>query len=855
MRRAWIGLALLSASWLFGLGYYHAANYLVWGLALVAGTGLLYGVTVIRPTRRESMIAAVMLFPVALVIPWPWRAAALLIMAGLLLATAPIPRLWPTRIGQACLATGTVLTAQAVLIWVYTSLTANSHELPGWLAQVPYAMARLLGIDATCDGTSVAMNSIRRVHRVGATWEWLLDPVTLSFLVGGMVLLCLHRRAGDRTDAGARSSARAIPALLICTTLWLPFRAALLAAIFMHRALRTPYDDPLVLMDMFWSPWVHLLLLIGVVLLTARFAPLPASPIYPTPLSRPYWPRRVFFGGAMLLGVFLMTFGLFREPSGQRKQGRIWVDEHHSTWEPTGRPYDAEWYGQESGYNYACIYDYCSRYYEMGRLDKAIEPNTLQACDVLIVKIPTARYDPNEIACIERFVESGGGLLLIGEHTDVFKSGTYLNDIAQRFGFRFRYDCVFGIDTKFNELYAPPMVCHPIVQRVPSMDFAVSCSIDPGRSRGRAAIRATGLWSLPADYHVSNFYPQVEDRPEARYGAFIQLWATHRQAGRIAAFTDSTIFSNFSTFEPGKAELMLGMLEWLNHRQPDWTVNPVLIVLGIALVLVGLISVRQWPGAPFVLLCAAMLGATWAGAAVRTSHLRGLPAPKPVRPFTHVVVDQSVCRPVLPISGFISGEKTGFGIFERWILRLGYFTSRARGEDIFAGDAVVFFYPNQEVPLEFHGELSRYVASGGKVLIVDSPANTGSTANSLLHPFGMTVAGDPLPAGPLGTPSGWPAGVQVDTAAEIRGGTPLIRLDGKPVAATIDQGKGSVTCVSFGSRFCDFSMGVTGDVIPDATLRNVYELQFRLLKSILGPAASGSSIQVPASGVGGQPGQ
>ena len=85
-------------------------------------------------------------------------------------------------------------------------------------------------------------------------------------------------------------------------------------------------------------------------------------------------------------------------------------------------------------------------------------------------------------------------------------------------------------------------------------------------SLGRAVIRSTGLRNLPADYHVSNFYPQVEDHAYSRYGAFVQLWATRRGAGRVAAFTDSTVFSNFSTFEPGKAELMLGMLEWLNHR-------------------------------------------------------------------------------------------------------------------------------------------------------------------------------------------------------------------------------------------------------------------------------------------------
>ena len=51
-----------------------------------------------------------------------------------------------------------------------------------------------------------------------------------------------------------------------------------------------------------------------------------------------------------------------------------------------------------------------------------------------MVKVPTSRYAPDEIMAIERFVESGGGLMLVGEHTSVFNTGVYINDIARIFG-------------------------------------------------------------------------------------------------------------------------------------------------------------------------------------------------------------------------------------------------------------------------------------------------------------------------------------------------------------------------------------------------------------------------------------
>lgn len=831
MRRAWVGLALLSASWLFGLGYYHDPIWAIWALLVLAGTGLFVGIEIRTPTRIESFVAAALLASVVLMVPWPWRAPALLLVAGLLLCVAPIPRRWPHRLGLAALTAGMILTAQAAGMLAYESFTARSHELPWQLARMLHVTGQGLGIPAALDGTTLALYSIRHTHRLGATWGLLLDPVTFSFLVGGAVLICL-RTAATSFGGILRHRMPQLLGLVLCVALWLPVRAAILIAVHMHRALRTPYEAPLALMGPFWSPWVLSLLLAGPVLLAWRFVRTPTVAPAP-PIAVPRQARRIVCVVMAFAGAVLVTIGLLWAPSGPRKPGRIWVDEHRSTWERTDRPYEPNWYGQDSGYNYACIYDYCSRFYDMGRLTASIDANTLDGCDVLMVKVPTARYTPEEIAHIERFVEAGGGLLLVGEHTNVFNSGTYLNDIATRFGFRFRYDCLFDIDAPFEQLYRPPLVPHPIVQHMPPMDFAVSCSIEPQLSTGRAVIQATGLRSLPADYHASNYYPQVEDRADARYGAFIQLWTADYGAGRVAAFGDSTIFSNFSTFEPGKAELMQGMLEWLNHRSPSRDTRPILILLGVLLGAGALVLGRTWPGAGFMLLSGVLLGITTAGVTVRSLHRTAIPTPKPSRPFTHVVIDRTVCDTPLSRSGFIAGQADGFGIFERWILRLGYFTSRRVGGDVFSGDLLVFLYPRKEVASEFRRQLADYVNSGGRVLVIDAPANTGSTANALLHPFGMRMVNGPLLAGPLETPAGWPANVTTRNAGRIEGGTPLIRIAGQPVAAITAFGRGTVTAVAFGAQFADSNMGVTGDTIPDATMRSLYEIEFQLLRSVL----------------------
>ena len=829
--RAWLGIALLAASWLLGLSYYHQANWWAWAVAVAAGTALLIGFVRRMPGRVTSVVAAVLLQPAVWLAPWPYRAAPLLITLGLLAHLPSFPRRWPRAIGSAAVAAGVVLLGQSLAMVGYASLTARSHELPWPLPSLVGAVASLLGADVAVDGSRLALWSMREVHNLGATWELLLDPPTLCFLVGGVVVLSLQWWARSSPQCRrAPALLKGTAALVVAVLAWLPVRAGLQIALLLHRALRTDYDAPLDLIGQLWSPWLHLLLLVPPVLLAWRFARLPAATDIEPTAAPPTWRRPL---AAVLAGVSVgvLSAAVFWDPVGTRKDGRVLVDEHHSTWEPTEKPYDTKWYGHDSGYNYACIYDYCSRFYDMGRLKAPIDDAALSQCDVLVLKVPTSPYASDEIAAIRRFVQRGGGLVLIGEHTDVFGTGRHLNAVARSFGFAFRYDCCFGIDSFFDDHYPPRLVPHPITQGMPPFEFAVSCSIAPGLSRGRAAIVGTGLRNLTADYHVSNFYPQAENKAHMRYGAFVQLLATRHGAGRVVAFGDSTVFSNFSTFEPGKPELWLGMIEWANHRGG---ISPRvwLALLGAVGLAGALFLARRWDGAWVLLLAAGVCGWAVAVVGVRAAHRAAMPPPKAARPMTLVTIDRTVCGSHLPKSGFVAGNAGEFGIFERWILRLGYFTSRRSDAAALEGDLLVFFRPDLPISDKFREAFGRYVADGGKALILDAPDNTKSTANSLLWPFGLKIDRQTKLDGLLAVPQGWPS-VPVASAARVTGGTPLARLKGEPVAATVRHGKGTVTVVAFASRFADTRMGVTGDIEPGPDLQKVFDLQFTLLRTII----------------------
>src|SRR3954452_13214244 len=100
-----------------------------------------------------------------------------------------------------------------------------------------------------------------------------------------------------------------------------------------------------------------------------------------------------------------------------------------------------------------------------------------------------------------------------------------------------------------------------------------------------------------------------------------------------------------------------------------------------------------------------------------------MPLPTAKRPMTMVVMDQTLNSVELPKDGFIAGKAKDFGIFERWILRVGYFTTRRSGLDAIGGDVLVFLYPNKPVTDEYRSKLAEYVKAGGHVLVIDAEEN------------------------------------------------------------------------------------------------------------------------------------
>ena len=138
------------------------------------------------------------------------------------------------------------------------------------------------------------------------------------------------------------------------------------------------------------------------------------------------------------------------------------------------------------------------------------------------------------------------------------------------------------------------------------------------------------------------------------------------------------------------------------------------------------------------------------------------------------------------------------------------------------------------------------MAAGGRLLLIDSPETSGTTANSLLYRFGLVVKIALGVQGELKSSGSWPA-IPVQQTFEIEGGKPILWVGKTPVAARVGFGKGSVLVLGCGSILNDTGMGLRYNIPPDAKLLTRFDLLYVAAPARPSPAKSWSLPPARAS--------
>ncbi|TKJ39021.1 hypothetical protein CEE37_11390 [candidate division LCP-89 bacterium B3_LCP] len=584
----------------------------------------------------------------------------------------------------------------------------------------------------------------------------------------------------------------------------------------------------------YWDPLMILVSLVPLVALTKEPDDLPSKRTPSNQSTRAgKTPRWSFFMG-LAFGISIIFAFSFRDP-GKPSYGSVLINEHGSDWEWTTEPLDTVNFSEKTTYNYYCLAQFLDYFYQVDANFEPLSTERLKNVDVLILKTPTQAFNDEEIAAVVEFVERGGGLWVIGDHTNVFGSSSYLNPLLKRFGLKLNYDSTHDLQTGKLSLYRKPSIfAHPTVQHLPHYLFATSCTISaPWRADG--AIIGYGLRSDKLDYSQKNFFPDRSRKLfDNGFGIFLQQAALNFGKGRILLYTDSTTFSNFFTFIKGKPELILGSISWLNRTNYLGWIKSVALVTAI-LFLLAIILTSRWNGASFAGMLLGLIISTWS---VQTISIKTYPLPEPTKDVPWVNFEREHSGYFLPTLRLAEKGDKSYLTFFVWTQRVGAVPREM--DDLSEAAAqkypMVMIDPAAPFTDVERRELQRYLQRGGKLLLINSADNIPEAANQLLMEYGVELIVHPVLSDFVSTLT--LAGRQFPLVIDgeyssIRGGTPFLKSDqGDVIGVTLPVGKGKIWVFSCGHLFRNEFMGHT-TVTPDEGLKALYRIEFDLIRDLI----------------------
>lgn len=605
----------------------------------------------------------------------------------------------------------------------------------------------------------------------------------------------------------------------------------------------TPYDDPdfnlAALLD--WRVGLAIDLVAG--LAAAQLwlrRPRDADMAAATTMRRPR--HGLLLATAVVTGILWSSDGIL-DACGQRApeaKVRVAVDELHSRWESSDIRLTRDHYGQESGYNFRGLCSWLEgRHGPIRRLYEPASDATLTDVDVLVVKTPTQAFSGEELAAIDRFVANGGGLVLIGDHTNVYGTSEILNSIASPLGFRFAYDCCFDHRQRFEFRYQkePHVARHPVLAGMQDILFEVGCTIDIDSPRVRPILVGRSLKSQPIDYGIENYYGKPRDRSEQECGQFPILVAANRGKGRVVAIADSTLFSTFSVFMPGRCEIVDGMIAYVSGRDVGESGRDLAWRLAVGMTLLLFLVLLPGTGIGSLVTCcllawgASNLSTALAWRCIYPGHPDMAAANAPS------VVDfvWETTNVEWPTHGFVAEPDRCFSLFYQFVTRVGAFPRLVRDpQEALAGPGPVVWI--DAAPEDANAAAAAVVArarAGGTVILMEREPRALVTA--VARHIGLRLTG--VPTEPDGacvvSCDGRASAGGLPSSRGIDGGSPMLRVDGsgRVVAAAQDVGDGRIVIVTCGGLFADARYGFRYGSVPDARLRRLYELQYSMLQS------------------------
>ncbi|MBN2373834.1 hypothetical protein JXL19_08610 [bacterium] len=491
-------------------------------------------------------------------------------------------------------------------------------------------------------------------------------------------------------------------------------------------------------------------------------------------LNKDYW-----ILGAMAVSVLFFTLSFYFLGFPQHQNIHCIIDEVHSEWESTLIDFNQDILGELAENSYHSFLDYIRHFHDVTILtDKPITAPLLEGVKtyntpvitpailsmlkgqeysatapqpVLILKCVTSPFTSEEIEAIKDFVFEGGGVFLIGDHTDVFFMNKHLNELSEHFGIRFEQNSVYFIDGGWVITDYSNYKIHPATKYLKTFIWATGDSLKVSRPAFPLIYSSHVCFADEVNYFYDNFFGNTKIDPEEIFGSFCIMAGARYGKGKVIAFTDSTCFNNYLMFTVGRRPLIAGVFRWLSDKGENFNTFAMLFCLSLFFLVIILIKRRLDINTLFYLaVCAMMIG--WSSGYILSATLNSAlyPSPVPIRQLPQKVILDSIHAPRHSMSFGSSESFLSPTSYDNLLFNIGrldifpeiLYTGTISPKTLNNSSCLIIASPRKKFCEYEKANIKSFVENGGSLLLIEG-ANPDSSINQIANIFDINIRLDP----------------------------------------------------------------------------------------------------------------
>jgi len=369
-----------------------------------------------------------------------------------------------------------------------------------------------------------------------------------------------------------------------------------------------------------------------------------------------------------------------------------------------------------------------------------ITSDILNEVDVFVVTSINRSFTENEKNTIWEFVEKGGSLFVLGDHTNVGGIQDPLNDLLEPVDISYRFDSALPIDQKFRWMTSYQLLHHPITFQLDDLDqiqISVGASLDITPSSfpvvvGRYALSDMGDRTNEELAYLGDY----EYNAGEQLGDVILVAGSYYGKGKVLIFGDTSTFQNSAI--PNSISFIQNIFTWLVSNQNS-SLNIIQITVSVMFLIAALLVYILLKGTtisftffPLILVITLLISVGINSLLIKETEITG----------NTVYIDASHGER-FNLEPFTDNSVNGLILN---LNRNGYFPIILRdfSEDKIAGSKILFFNaPTKSFSGDKVDFLKQYMYNGG-FIVLSTGYEDKAASMPLLEEFDLDIKDVPL---------------------------------------------------------------------------------------------------------------